>query len=165
MFDKEFSIKQDMVFLTDGANFQPSINSPQRNVALESIASQPHYCQMIHSANEKSDGVESEYVAENQICDSRCDCSDCSDENESFCRNENNLKGLLDTKITGISSSPTLEELTGSGFWKIVKIPSNGSVAFRIPFMGGPHKQIELNSIAVRSRGKQITCKYFQRNH
>ena len=161
MFDKEFSIKQDMVFLTDGSIFQPDINSPQRNVMLNSITSQPHYCQLIHSAPEKPHSVESEYVDENRICDSRCDCSDCSDENELFCKSKNSdYKRLLDTKILGISSSPTLEALTGSGFWKIVKIPSNGSVSFRIPFMGGPHKQIELNSIAVRSRGKKINRQY-----
>ena len=159
MFDREFSIKQDMVFLTDGSNFQPDINAPLRKIGMSSIASQPHYCQLIYSKREKSHSVESEFLEENKVCDSRCDCSDCSDENEVFCRQKGNHKRLLETKIKGISSSPTLEEVSGSGFWKIVKIPMNGSFSFRIPFMGGPHKQVELNSVAVRSRGKNDNSK------
>ena len=156
-FNRDFSIKQDMVFLTDGSNFQPNINSPSRNNGLNLKASQPHYCQLINSRNELENlSVESEFVEETRVCDSRCDCNDCSDENEVFCGKGNYYKRLLDKKIYGISATPTLEELSRSGFWKIVKIPSNGSISFRVPFMGGPHKQLELNSISVRSRGLAI---------
>ena len=157
MFDSEFSIKKDLIFLTDGTQFQPDINTlPVNNVAHTSVngRSKMHYCQLIHSNNKNNQEVTSEYVEEKRVCDSRCDCSDCSDEDKKICQNENNPERLLSTKIEGISSSPILEELSGYGFWKNVKIPSNGSISVRIPFMGGPHKQLELNSIVVRSRGR-----------
>jgi hypothetical protein len=156
MFDPEFSLKKDLVFLTDGTQFQPNINVlPSTNAVDTSlkVRSKMHYCQLIYSNQKKDEEGTSEYVEEERICDSRCDCSDCSDEDKKICQNDNSPERLLSTKIEGIISSPILEELSGYGFWKNVKIPSNGSISVRIPFMGGPHKQLELNSIVVRSRG------------
>ena len=118
MFDSEFSIKKDLIFLTDGTQFQPDINTlPVNSVAHTSVngRSKMHYCQLIHSNNKNDQGVTSEYVEEKRICDSRCDCSDCSDEDKKICQNENNPERLLSTKIEGISSSPILEELSGYG--------------------------------------------------
>ena len=161
MFESEFSINRDLVFLTDGTQFQPDPNlHPSSHPLAVSLrgGSRMHYCNLINvkdnSKRYNDENISSNYVEENKLCDSRCDCNDCSDEDKKICKNENTNYRLLDTKIDGVRSSPTLEKLSGSGFWKIVQIPSNGSVSFKIPFMGGPHKQIQLDSIVVQSRGK-----------
>ena len=163
MFESEFSINRDLVFLTDGTQFQPDPNlHPSTHPLAASLrgGSRMHYCNLINvkdnSKRKHDEGMSSSYVEENKLCDSRCDCCDCSDEDKKICKNENTNDRLLDTKIDGVRSSPTLEKLSGSGFWKIIQIPSNGSVSFKIPFMGGPHKQIQLDSIVVQSRGKKI---------
>ena len=151
-FSSEFSMKRDLIFLTDGSQFQPDPNIVMNDDSsdFKYRKSRMHYCQLINS---KGTHVPN-YVVESRICDSRCDCHDCSDEDKKICRDQNSQKSILDTKILGIRYSPTLEDLGRSGFWKIIKIPSNGSMSFRIPFMGGPHKQLQLNSIIVGSRGR-----------
>ena len=168
MFESEFSINRDLVFLTDGTQFQPDPNlHPSSHPLAVSLrgGSKMHYCNLISvkdsSKRSHDENISSSYVEENKLCDSRCDCNDCSDEDKKICKNENTNDRLLDTKIDGVRSSPTLEKLSGSGFWKIVQIPSNGSVSFKIPFLGGPHKQIQLDSIVVQSRGKTSFAVHF----
>ena len=119
-FNRHFSIKQDMVFLTDGSNFQPNINSPSRSNGLNLKASQPHYCQLINSRNELENlSVESEFVEETRVCDSRCDCSDCSDENEVFCKKENSYKRLLDKKYSELGPI-TFQQISVVTFFSIL---------------------------------------------
>ena len=152
--NSEFSMQRDLVFVTDGSHFQPSLNNLENGRRSTSFRNSRMYCQLINPSDKHTQVGVSDFIAETRICDSRCDCYDCSDEDEKFCYMEGIQERLLSSKVVGLPSSPTLDELSDSGFWKILKIPSNGSTSLRIPFVGGPHRQLQLDAIVVGSRGK-----------
>ena len=150
----DFSMKNDLFFVTDGTKFIPSINLLEKH---KNVDRHQMYCQLASAVSDGEDGSEmSKLVPERRICDTICDCYDCSDEDENVCSNTDEVshEHILGSKIIGLRFSPTLEELTRSGFWKIIKINSNGSTSFKIPFGGGPHKRLELKAVSVGSRGK-----------
>ena len=80
--------------------------------------------------------------SQDQECNGYCDCSDCSDESKCS-MNQENSKML---------SSPTMDKITSTGFWKIIKIGQTGMAKIRIPFHGR-HQRLKVVGTAVGSRG------------
>lgn len=75
-----------------------------------------------------------------QICDHICDCSnDCIDENQ-----------CLETFPSSSETSLVLEESAFNDFWKVVKLPSNGTLSLRVPFATQGKLYLEANSLGSR---------------
>ena len=72
-------------------------------------------------------------------CDGICQCATCEDESE--CQNE----------IYRLISSPTLNELRPTGFWKVVRIPANGTATLKVPFAS--HGRVAISALSVGTRG------------
>ena len=74
-------------------------------------------------------------------CDGTCQCATCEDESE--CENP----------IYRLISSPTLNELRPTGFWKVVRIPGNGTASIRVPFAS--HGRVAISALSFGNRGKR----------
>ena len=72
-------------------------------------------------------------------CDGTCQCATCEDESE--CQN----------RFFRLISSPTLNELKPTGFWKVVRIPGNGTVSVRVPFTS--HGRVAISAMSIGTRG------------
>ena len=93
--------------------------------------------------NSKSTPPPNEACAADVIkCDGICQCATCEDESE--CQN----------RIFRLISSPTLNELKPTGFWKVVRIPGNGTASVRVPFTS--HGRVAISAMSVGTRGNNF---------
>jgi hypothetical protein len=79
------------------------------------------------------------------ICDHVCDCpgpGDCSDELNCG-GSERNMEAF---------ASPVISEQSDNDFWKVVRIPTNGSLSLRIPFLG-VNGRLFVSANAIGTRG------------
>ena len=51
-------------------------------------------------------------------------------------------------------SSPTLNEIKPTGFWKVVRIPGNGTASVRVPFTS--HGRVAISAMSVGTRGNNF---------
>jgi len=120
----EKSSMSDMLhILTDAKEFQPAQDDKEDGSTIVAT------CQ----------------VNQGQECDRFCDCFDCSDEVK--CSRWNDEDEQLQ-----VTSSPTMDLLTPTGFWSVVKIGRNGTAKARVPFHGR-HQQLLVTATAMGSRG------------
>ena len=76
-----------------------------------------------------------------EICDGTCHCNDCIDEHRCGGQSE----------PTTSAASPVLTEVAFNDFWRVVKLPPNGTLSFRVPF--AKHGKLYLGANALGSRG------------
>ena len=80
-------------------------------------------------------------------CDGVCQCATCEDETE--CENP----------VFRLISSPTLNELRPTGFWKVVRIPGNGTATLRVPFAA--HGRVAISALSLGPRGIFFIHNYY----
>ena len=92
-----------------------------------------------------------------EICDQICQCSpDCTD--EALCNSGQDKKSLRFLRQN--SQSAFLLEQEPNDFWKVVRLPANGTLSMRVPFKTQARLFLEASSLGSRgvsNLGKNIS--------